>query len=69
MFLTEDDKNFIKKNFTDADTLLATSDVNLILDAISDCIDDKGFAPPDYYEYNAFGREAQRVHDRIFKNN
>ena len=28
--------------------------------------DEKGFAPPHYYDYNDFGREAQRVYDDIY---
>lgn len=43
--------------------------VRQILDAIGDCIDRKGFTPPDYYDYNEFGREAQKVYDRIYENN
>jgi len=37
-----------------------------ILDALYELIDEQGFAPPDYHEYNDFGREAQRVYDDIY---
>ena len=44
-------------------------EINDVLDTIGDWIDDNGFAPPDYYDYNDKGREAQKVYDRIFLNN
>ena len=31
-----------------------------------DWIDDHGFSPPHYDEYNDLGREAQRVYDDIY---
>lgn len=41
----------------------------IILDALYDLIDERGFAPPDYHEYNDFGREAQKAYDDIYWNN
>lgn len=69
VFLTEEDKNFIKAKLPDAEQVLASYDVNDVLDSIADWISINGFAPPHYYDYNDLGREAQRVHDRIFRNN
>lgn len=69
MILTEADKNFIKNNLSDSDQLLVATDVNDVLDAIFDWIAVNGFAPPHYYDYNDLGREAQKVYDRIFRNN
>ena len=69
MILTEDDKNFIIENIPNANKVLNSSKVKDVLDAIGIYIDDKGFAPPDYYDYNDLGREAQKVDDRIYKNN
>lgn len=69
MFLNEMDKTFLKKNIANADKLIDQGKVRAVLDAIGDCIDKKGFAPPDYYDYNDFGREAQKVYDRIYENN
>lgn len=66
---TDDDKNFIKKNFQNAEEVLALSSIRDVLDAIFDWINDNGFEPPHYYDYNDLGREAQRVYDRIFRNN
>ena len=44
-------------------------EVNDALAVISDLIDEKGFAPPHYYDYNDFGREAQRVYDDLYLSN
>lgn len=44
-------------------------EVNDALDILYDLIDEKGFAPPHYYDYNAFGREAQHVYDDLFLSN
>lgn len=67
--LTENDKNFIKKNFDNADEILNSNSLRDVLIALYDLIDDKGFAPPNYDEYNDFGREAQKVYDSIYYNN
>lgn len=69
MFLNEMDKTFLKNNIANADNLISQGTVRAVLDALGDCIDKKGFAPPDYYDYNDFGREAQKVYDRIYENN
>lgn len=66
---TDDDKKFIKKNFQNAEEVLVMSNIRDVLDAIFDWINDNGFEPPHYYDYNDLGREAQRVYDRIFRNN
>ena len=63
------DKTLLKNNIANADNLISQGKVRAVLDALGDCIDKKGFAPPDYYDYNDFGREAQKVYDRIYENN
>ena len=55
MFLNEMDKTFLKNNIANADNLISQGKVRAVLDALGDCIDKKGFAPPDYYDYNEFG--------------
>jgi cystathionine beta-lyase family protein involved in aluminum resistance len=67
--LTENDKIFIKKNFDNADEILSSNSLRDVLIALYDLIDDKGFAPPHYDEYNDFGREALKVYDSIYYNN
>ena len=66
---TKQDEKFIQKYFDNADEILAASSLGIVLDTIYDFIDEKGFAPPHYDEYNDLGREAQVVYDRIFINN
>lgn len=69
VFLTSEDKNFIKEKLPDAEQMLISDDVNDILDSIADWISINGFEPPHYYDYNDLGREAQKVYDRIYLNN
>ena len=69
MIFTDDDRKFIKDTFQNSDELLSETDVRKVLDAISNLIDEKGFELPDYYDYNNFGRKAQKVHDSIYENN
>lgn len=52
-----------------AQEVLKMSKVNDALAVISDLIDEKGFAPPHFYDYNDFGREAQRVYDDLYLSN
>ena len=66
---TEEDKKFIRKNLSNAEEVLQMEEINDVLDTIGDWIDDNGFEPPHYYDYNDLGREAQKVYDRIFRNN
>ena len=60
MILSDRDRIFLENNITDIDKWILQGKVRQILDAIGDCIDRKGFAPPDYY---------QKVYDRIYENN
>ena len=58
--------DFLRDNLPKA---LACTDVNSALQLLYDLIDDKGFAPPKYEEYNDFGRTAQKVYDDIYLSN
>ena len=66
--LEERDKQFLRDNFENAEELINAEHINDILDPLYDLIEEKGFAPPHFYDYNDFGREAQRVYDRIYYN-
>ena len=66
--ISDEDRLFLQNNLTNADEVLSSNEVNDILDALYDLIDEKGFAPPKYEDYNDFGREAQKVYDRIYYN-
>ena len=45
---------------------LEPDSVRAVLRLLYDWIDENGFAPPHYDEYNDLGREAQRVYDDIY---
>lgn len=64
--MTEKSKTFLSKHLPD---VLESDDISYVLDALYDIIDEKGFAPPHYDEYNDFGREAQRVYDDLYLSN
>ena len=66
MKMTEESKLFLKKYIPEA---LQTNSLREALDLLYDLIDEKGFAPPHYDEYNDFGRAAQRVYDDLYLSN
>lgn len=66
---TDEDQAFIKDNFKNSDQLLNATRRQDVLDPLFDLIEEKGFAPPHYEEYNDFGREAQKIYDSIYYNN
>lgn len=64
--MNETSKAFLDRNLPEA---LQTNAKRDALDMLFDLIDEKGFAPPHYDEYNDFGREAQRVYDDLYLSN
>lgn len=65
--LSQSDIQFIKKNFDNSEEMINNYTVQQMLDAIYDIIDYQGFNQD--YDYNDFGREAQKVYDSIYVNN
>lgn len=63
--MTKESKEFLEKYLPE----VVSQRISVILKQLYDLIDEKGFAPPHYHEYNDFGREAQRVYDDIYWNN
>jgi hypothetical protein len=61
--MTLESKQFLEKHLPEA---LEPDSVRAVLRLLYDWIDEKGFAPPHYDEYNDLGREAQRVYDDIY---
>ena len=61
--MSEQSRQFLEKYLPSA---LLAQHVNDTLDRLFDLIEEKGFAPPHYDEYNDFGREAQLVYDDIY---
>lgn len=64
--ISKEDKEFIKANMENAEQVLASEEINDVLDALNHVINCKGFYG---YEYNDFGREAQKVYDRLYFDN
>ncbi|CEK33569.1 hypothetical protein UMC2_08191 [[Clostridium] sordellii] len=67
MILSDSDKLFIKQNILNADEIINSNDVDLLLNKISEVMMFEGFDDND--EINDFGRAAERVYDNIFYNN
>ena len=59
-------KAFLEKYLPNA---IYAAKLNDALIPLYDLIDEKGFAPPHFDEYNDFGREAQRVYDDLYLSN
>lgn len=64
--MSAESREFLAKNLPEASN---KDNARGILDLLYDLIDEKGFAPPHYYDYNDLGREAQRVYDDIYGSN
>ena len=64
--MTEVSRVFLEQNLPAA---LETDKINVALRLLYDLIDEKGFGPPHYDEYNDFGEEAQRVYDDLYLSN
>ena len=64
--MTEKSRAFLAENLPEA---LEADTRKSALRLLYDLIDEKGFAPPNYDEYNDFGREAQRVYDDLYLSN
>ena len=64
--MNEKTRKFLSENLPDA---LKSDDIGVVLRMLYELIDEKGFAPPHYYEYNDFGREAQKAYDDLYYSN
>lgn len=64
--MLDETRRFLEQNLPEA---LQTDSIRRALRLLYDLIDDKGFAPPHYDEYNDFGREAQRAYDDLYLSN
>ena len=66
LIMTEQSKIFLQEYLPD---IITESDLKTALRKLYRLIDEKGFAPPHFDEYNDFGREAQRVYDDLYLSN
>ena len=63
------EKEYLEKNIPNADEIIKRGSVRELLENLYMFIDTNGFAPPDYYDYNEIGREAQKIYDGIYEKN
>lgn len=63
MRMMPESKKFLEEYLPAA---LKVNTVDGVLSLLYEWIDENGFAPPKYEDYNDLGREAQRVYDDIF---
>ena len=63
--MSNESKAFLEKHLPE----VMEGNKTVILERLYDLIDEKGFAPPNFHEYNEFGREAQKVYNDIYWNN
>ena len=66
MKMKDSSREFLEKNLPEALTAPNRREALILL---YDLIEEKGFAPPHYDEYNDFGRQAQKVYDDLYYNN
>ena len=64
--LSEQSKKFLEENLPE---IFTAPSLDEALRMLYDLIDEKGFEPPSFEEYNDFGRQAQAVYDDIYQNN
>lgn len=62
--MSSEAKSFLEKHLPD----VLREERPVILERLYNLIDEKGFAPPNFHEYNEFGREAQKIYDDIYWN-
>ena len=65
--LTDDQKQFIRDNFENADKLISSDDVNVLLDKLDDLILEKGH--DENQDITDVGRDMEKIYDSIYANN
>lgn len=65
--LTEEQQEFLKENFKDAEKMMNSDTVNDILLPLDALITYQGF--DDYYALTSWGNKAQRIYDDIYTQN
>ena len=64
--MSEFSRDFLEDHLPEALEAECCRDLEIML---GDLLDEYGFAPPDYLEYNDFGWVAQRIYDDIYYSN
>ena len=65
--LTDEQKAFLREKFENAEEMISSDDVNVILDLLYDLILDEGY--DDDWEFNDTGGKYQKIYDEIYWNN
>ena len=64
--MDEQSRLFLEKHLPE---ILTSEDIASSLDLLDDWINENGFAPPHYEDYNDLGEEAQQVYDDLYCSN
>ena len=64
--MTEESRSFLEKHLPE---ILTSEDIVFSLDLLYYWINENGFAPPHYEDYNDLGEEAQQVYDDLYYSN
>ena len=64
--MTEKSREFLRTNLPSALECYFVKDA---LDLLYDLIEERGFEPPRFDEYNEFGSQAQKVYDDLYLSN
>ena len=67
--LSEKEIEYLQKNIENVDEIIKRGSIRELLENLDMFINMNGFAPPDYYDYNKIGREAQKIYDGIYEKN
>lgn len=65
--LTEEEKNFLRKNTKNAEELISCDDVNIVLDIVDDLIMELGH--DENQDITDEGRRIEKIYDNIYSNN
>ena len=64
--LSDQSKRFLEENIPE---IFDAQSLDEALVMLYDLIDEKGFEPPSFEQYNEFGRQAQVAYDELYQNN
>ena len=64
--LSDQSERFLRENLPE---IFDAKSLDGALVMLYDLIDEKGFEPPSFEEYNEFGRQAQAAYDDLYRNN
>lgn len=69
LIVSESSRDFLEKYLPEAFKCGGYNELDDVLILLDGFINQYGFAPPDYEDYNELGDEAQRVYNDLFDSN